>query len=49
MKARRLFAASARASVSGAGERGLIALIRGWLGRATPAGAPAGIGDDCAV
>ena len=49
MKSNRLFATSARSSVSAAGERGLIALIRGWLGTATPARPPAGIGDDCAV
>src|SRR3954469_6514798 len=35
-------------SVATRGERRLIAGIRRWLGRASPA-APFGIGDDCAV
>ena len=37
-----------RKSVAAQGERRLIAEIRRWLGRASPA-APFGIGDDCAV
>ena len=42
------FAKSTRDSVSALGEERLIALIRRWLGSASPR-APFGIGDDCAV
>jgi thiamine-monophosphate kinase len=48
MKAPPLFSKSPRGSVASLGEAALIARIRGWLGRASPA-PPAGIGDDCAV
>lgn len=48
MSAAPLFSRSLRESVSSVGEEALIRRIRGWLGRASP-GAPAGIGDDCAV
>ncbi len=42
------FTAHRQQSVAAQGERRLIAGIRSWLGRASPA-APFGIGDDCAV
>ncbi|SDR65749.1 thiamine-phosphate kinase [Opitutus sp. GAS368] len=42
------FTNSRAQSVAARGERRLIAGIRSWLGRASPA-APFGIGDDCAV
>jgi thiamine-monophosphate kinase len=42
------FTSSRAASVAAQGERRLIAGIRRWLGRASPA-SPFGIGDDCAV
>ncbi|MFY9924969.1 MAG: thiamine-phosphate kinase [Opitutaceae bacterium] len=48
MKNPPLFSASRKGSVASIGEAALILRIRRWLGRACP-GAPAGIGDDCAV
>jgi len=48
VKALPLFSRTRRGSVGSVGEEALIASVRRWLGRASPA-SPAGIGDDCAV
>ena len=43
------FTADAARAVASVGETGLIARIRGWLGRDVSGAPPRGIGDDCAV